>query len=69
MNRRNFMLTAGVTGIAASGTNLTFAQESKGVKKYIELRVYTVSSPEKKEKLIEVFDKALIPALNRQGSK
>ena len=69
MNRRNFMLTAGVAGIAASSTSSALAQRSRGSKKYIELRVYTASDLEKKEKLINVFDEALIPALNRQGIK
>jgi hypothetical protein len=34
---------------------------------YIELRTYTCSSTEKRDTLINIFDKALIPALNKQG--
>ncbi|MCL2304094.1 MAG: NIPSNAP family protein [Planctomycetaceae bacterium] len=77
MNRRNFMLTAGAAGLAVSTTTPTFAQmlqpkqsqRQNSRKKCIELRVYTVADLEKKEKLIRVFDEALIPALNRQGIK
>ncbi len=34
---------------------------------YVEMRVYTCSSAEKRDALMAVFDRALIPALNRQG--
>jgi len=44
-------------------------QGQRPANKCIELRVYTVSDLAKKEKLIQVFDEALIPALNRQEIK
>ena len=66
MKRRNFILTAGAAGIAASTMGITQAAE-KDAKKYIELRTYTASDAAKKEKLIQVLDTALVPALNRQG--
>ncbi len=63
------MLTAGAAGLAASTMNFANGQGNAGPQKGLELRTYTVSSLEKKEKLIKVFDDALIPALNRQGIK
>ena len=73
------MLTAGAAGLAVSATNPAVAQvfrqrQAQGQRpnrrrQYIELRVYTASDLERKEKLIRVLDEALIPALNRQGIK
>lgn len=36
-------------------------------REWVEIKSYTCSSAEKRDKLIGVFDAALIPALNRQG--
>jgi len=38
-------------------------------REWIELKQYTCSSVEVRDKLMAVFDAALIPALNRQGAK
>lgn len=80
MKRRDFILTTGALTTGAVGMGATTlglvaeeaaAQEteSQNRRKFIELRTYTVSSAAKKEKLIEVLDEALIPALNRQNIK
>ena len=37
--------------------------------KFTEVRKYTVKDADKRAKLVEILDKALIPALNRQGIK
>ncbi|MDR1385412.1 MAG: NIPSNAP family protein [Planctomycetaceae bacterium] len=75
MKRRDFLKTAG-TAACAAGTTMTagtmaqqsaLASESPKGKAIIELRVFTCANAEKKQKLIEIFDAALIPALNRQG--
>jgi hypothetical protein len=36
---------------------------------FVEVRKYTVKDADKRAKLVETLDKALIPALNRQGMK
>ena len=67
------MLAAGAAGLAVSSTNQTSAQilrqrqRPNRRRQCIELRVYTASDVEKKEKLIQVLDEAFVPALNRQG--
>jgi hypothetical protein len=45
------------------------AVAASGGRALVEIRTYTCSSVEKRDKLLEVFDAALIPALNRQGVK
>ncbi len=71
MKRRDFLAVAGAGCVAASTVGMTqAAQQRRNVrKKFVELRTYTVANPEKKEQLIGILDKALIPALNRQGIK
>ncbi|MDR1491244.1 MAG: NIPSNAP family protein [Planctomycetaceae bacterium] len=77
MKRRDFLKTAGTVscavGTAATAGTMTqqsaLANELPKGKAFIELRVFTCANAEKKQKLIEIFDAALIPALNRQGIK
>jgi len=76
MKRREFLKSAGTAAcaagaVAAAGTSAknVFAEELPNGKAFIELRVFTTANSEKKQKLIEIFDAALIPALNRQGIK
>ena len=82
MKRREF-LTAG--GVAAAALTTVTALEASEVqplnifrprrlaveraREYVEVRKYTVKDAEKREKLIGILDKALIPALNRQRLK
>ncbi|MDD4019192.1 MAG: NIPSNAP family protein [Kiritimatiellae bacterium] len=62
--RRCFLTAAGVAAMMMAG--LVLARETGG-RELIEIRTYTCSSVEKRDKLMAVFDAALIPALNRQG--
>ena len=78
MKRREF-ITAGSAGLAAlAATTATASAQSRQVviatrgarvpaKQFLEVRKYTVKDAEKRTKLIEILEKALIPALNRQG--
>ena len=68
MKRRDF-LTANGAGLAALTTATTFAADEPVKKEFIEVRKYTVKDTDKQAQFIEVLDKALIPALNRQGLK
>ena len=67
--RRGFMMAATgaaiLTGLGVRGQ--TVADE--GQREFVEIRTYTCSSVEKRNGLREIFDAALIPALNRQGIK
>lgn len=77
MERRNFLKTACTTGTIAALTAGTMTQmspsaraaESGDHRALIEFREYHCGTPEKKRKLIDILDKAMIPALNRQGVK
>lgn len=75
MKRRDFLGTACALGIGGTvlGTAAPAQTESETEnvpkKDHIELREYTVSSLENKGKLIDIFDNALVPALNRLGRK
>lgn len=62
--RRGFFVVAAV---AVLMTARAFAQAGAVRRELVEIRTYTCSSLEKRDKLIGVFDAALIPALNRQG--
>jgi len=65
MRRRAFLLAAGAAAVAVP--NL-FAQGAAGARAIIEVKTYVCSSVAKRDKLLEVFDAALVPALNRQGA-
>jgi len=67
MKRREFL--AGGAGLVALTATAAFAANVPGQKEFIEVRKYTVKDAEKRTKLVELLDKALIPALNRQGLK
>lgn len=71
MNRRRFIASLCSVGAAFVAVSNVSAQEAPatGKREFVEIRTYTCSSLEKRDKLIEVFDAALIPALNRQGVK
>ncbi len=56
-----------LTSLAATALlSLNLAAQSSD-QSFIELRTYQCSSTEKRDALLNVFDSALIPALNRQG--
>ncbi len=71
MNRRSFIVSLCSVGAALVPLSNVSAQEASaaGKREFVEIRTYTCSSMEKRDKLIEIFDAALIPALNRQGVK
>ena len=79
MKRREF-LTAGTAGLVAlAATTPLNAQEppnrlfqrrsASRAPVFTEVRKYTVKDADKRAKLVEILDNALIPALNRQGVK
>jgi len=68
MKRREF-LAAGGAGLVALTTATAFAANEPTKKEFIEVRKYIVKDAEKRAKLVEILDQALIPALNRQGIK
>lgn len=77
MKRRDFFrnsLTAGAVAMTATTLGVSTEKLAQGAgsgkrRQYIEFRTYTVADQAKKEKLIEVLDEGLIPALNRQNIK
>ena len=70
MNRRRFIVSvcSAVTALVA-GTGMSAQETPVAAREWVDLRTYVCSSVEKRDKLIEIFDTALIPALNRQGVK
>ena len=79
MKRREF-LTAGGAGLAALATTATASAQNRErlfarlraattrtQRQFIEVRQYTVANADKRAQLVALLDKALIPALNRQG--
>ena len=73
MKRREF-LTASSIGLTALATTPTATSQvlrprRNSAKQFIELRKYTVKDADKRARLVEILDEALIPALNRQGLK
>ena len=68
MKRRDFF-AAGSAGLATLTATTAFAADDPAKKEYVEVRKYTVKDAEKRTKFVEILDKALIPALNRQGIK
>lgn len=52
---------AGLAGLGAK------AQEVTGPREWIQIKTYVCGNVAKREALVQVFDRALIPALNRQG--
>jgi hypothetical protein len=68
MKRRDF-LTASGAGLAALTTTTALAADEAAKKEFVEVRRYTVKDAAKRAQLVEIFDKALVPALNRQGLK
>jgi len=68
MKRRDF-LTTGSAGLVAMATTTAFAADEPATQGFIEVRKYTVENADKRAGLVTVLDKALIPALNRQGIK
>ena len=79
MKRRDF-LTAGGAGLAVLATSTTASAQirerlisrprptaSPRQREFVEVRKYTVKDADKLAQFVEVLDKALIPALNRQG--
>jgi len=75
MKRRDF-LTVGSAGLAMSAVATTAMPQTSAnlndpnsERQLIEVRKYTVKDADKRTKLIDILDNALIPALNRQGLK
>ena len=68
MKRREFLAVGGA-GLAALTTTAAFAADEPAKKEFIEVRKYTVKDADKRAQLVAILDKALIPALNRQGLK
>jgi hypothetical protein len=69
MNRRSFVASAcAVLAWTAAGSRATAQDVPAAVREWIEVKSYVCSSVEKRTRLVEVFDAALIPALNRQGA-
>ena len=70
MKRREFMAASCLAGLAplAAG-KLAEADESceRPEKEFYELRLYSLASAAKRDRLCEFLGKAAIPALNRQG--
>jgi hypothetical protein len=75
MKRREFLTASGVGLTALTTTTTATAQPQtrrfrrNSAQQFIEVRKYTVKNADKRAKLIEILDNALIPALNRQGLK
>lgn len=70
MNRRRFIVSVCSAFAVMTASSEARAQESAApAREWVELKSYVCSSVEKRDKLIEVLDAALIPALNRQGAK
>lgn len=69
MQRRDFLTSSGAGVAALAAATTVFAADVSAKKEYIEVRKYTVKDTDKRTQLIELCDKALIPALNRQNLK
>ena len=77
MKRRQFLSvgSAGLATLAAATTATAQIRPSLSrrarntARQFIEVRKYTVKDADKRAKLIEILDNALIPALNRQELK
>lgn len=69
MNRRRFVVSVCSAAAVIAASAAARAQESGGAREFVEIKSYVCSSVEKRDKLLDVFDAALIPALNRQGAK
>lgn len=76
MKRREFLTTAATVSLATAATAGTVQAQTRRrrttpqprrQRQYIELRTYRFADANRKAILIESIDKALIPALNRQG--
>ena len=80
MKRRDFLVT-GTAGLATltTATTVLGQQRAPGLlnrranrsaqQEFIEVRKYTVKDADKLAQLVVLLDKALVPALNRQGLK
>ena len=68
MKRREFFAASGA-GLVALSTATAIAADEPTKREFIEVRKYTVKDAEKRAGLVAVLDKALVPALNRQGIK
>lgn len=67
MKRREFLASAALSATALAATSSAVEPSTK--REFIELRMYTVKDDEKRDRLVEVLDTALIPAMNAQGIK
>jgi hypothetical protein len=69
MKRRDFLTAAGGTGLATMAAATVQAGAESSKQEFIEIQVFSVKDHEKRAQLIGILDKALVPALNRQGIK
>ena len=67
MNGRQSIVSICSAAVIAASLSAC-AKRTGGDRQYVEVKSYVCSSVEKRDKLIGVFDAALIPALNRQGA-
>ena len=70
MQRRNFVKSSLLTASAlGAGFSLSAAENKAAAKEFYELRVYDLKEVGRQAALDEYFQNALIPALNKFGSK
>jgi hypothetical protein len=70
MQRRNFVKSSLLSATAiGSGLSLSAAANKTAAKEFYELRVYDLKEAASQAALDEYFQNALIPALNKYGSK
>ncbi len=73
MKRRDFLKTSlaasAVAGLAPIGTSIFAAEPNSGAREYYEWRAYRIKAGADHALLDGYLEKALIPALNRLGSK
>lgn len=71
MKRRDFLTAGAVAGLTAATISVDSIQadSSDFNREFVEFRKYTVKDNAKRAALVDILDKALIPALNRQGIK
>ena len=70
MQRRNFVKSSLLSASAlGAGFSLSAAENKAAVKEFYELRVYDLKEAGSQAALDEYFQNALIPALNKFGSK
>lgn len=67
MNRRDFLASAAVAGLALASAGRLDAADAKPSNQLVELRVYHFASAEKQQAFAEFLAKSAVPAFNRAG--